>query len=454
MSFFKNLLGLKKTSEGNKLSDYTNLTNQDHDDDDVKNLSNEIDSLEAFSVYDFKVEFVEKSLGVKLAKGSDGMAYIISSEPGSLAFVSDVRKTDKVIAVNGLNVVSYQSFLDIFSTAGRPIIITFNRNEAENIKMIASFTDSGKGDYSVSKPYVTATSDQNGSEKQRRRELMAKAAKERENQWDKRVAAASRKRTTGGTGATAVDLSGRPVYSHTEAATVGSCNPETQRIVSSVKRAEQQQAKSLGYNVFQPHLSFAGASSSNTSATADVASTSGSSFSVLNSNPVSQSSSSGALSDATQTREMAETVDDALALLMSGATLVDPADCAALALVEAQVDTAISTVMKMLTSLHKNKHELKYRSIRLMNDSFQIRVARVTGGLDLMLAAGFQIVSSSSSSSENNPVTNGNNNNTAAAVVAAAEEELYLRHDMTVGNEQRLDYTLHRLIELQTENSA
>ena len=40
-----------------------------------------------------------------------------------------------------------------------------------------------------------------------------------------------------------VDITGRPVYTHKEAATVGSSNPETQRIVSSVKRAEERDAK-------------------------------------------------------------------------------------------------------------------------------------------------------------------------------------------------------------------
>ena len=59
-----------------------------------------------------------------------------------------------------------------------------------------------------------------------------------------------------------------------------------------------------------------------------------------------------------------------------------------------------------------------------MNDNFQSKVANVPGALDLMLAAGFVIA----------PVTDG----------STTQEEMYLKHDMSSVNEQKLDYTLHR----------
>ena len=119
MSFFKNLLGLKKKSQGHKLTDYTSINN-----DDINNLSNEMDALVSVSVYEYDVTFTEQGLGMKLGKGSDGKPYIISSEPGSIAFMNDVRKSDMVVAVNGNLVSSYQGFLDTFSVSSRPVTIT------------------------------------------------------------------------------------------------------------------------------------------------------------------------------------------------------------------------------------------------------------------------------------------------------------------------------------------
>jgi hypothetical protein len=62
MSFFKNLLGIqkKKKTKGNRLTDYTSI------DEDVNNLSNEMDSLVSVSTYDYDVTFSDKGLGMKL----------------------------------------------------------------------------------------------------------------------------------------------------------------------------------------------------------------------------------------------------------------------------------------------------------------------------------------------------------------------------------------------------
>ena len=119
MSFFKNLLGLKKKSQGRKLTDYTSVNN-----DDINCLSNEMDALVSVSVYEYDVTFTDQGLGMKLGKGSDGEPYIISTENGSIAFLNDVRKSDKVVAVNGNSVSSYQGFLDAFSVCNRPVTIT------------------------------------------------------------------------------------------------------------------------------------------------------------------------------------------------------------------------------------------------------------------------------------------------------------------------------------------
>lgn len=129
---------------------------------------------------------------------------------------------------------------------------------------------------------------------------------------------------------------------------------------------------------------------------------------------------------------MTEAVDDAFAQLLSIGNVDDPQS-------EEKVNTAISTIQKMLNNLQKKKQELKFRSIRLMNEAFQAKVVSVPGGLELMMAAGFVLVEA--------PVEG------AAAAAAAGTEEgeltLYLKHDMSPQSEAMLDYTIRRLNELQ-----
>lgn len=76
-------------------------------------------------------------------------------------------------------------------------------------------------------------------------------------------------------------------------------------------------------------------------------------------------------------------------------------------------------------------HGLIYRSIRLMNDNFQSKVASVAGAVELMMAAGFELVTQDDDT-----------------------HDVFLRHDMSPINEHRLDYTLQRLTELQQENTS
>ena len=117
----------------------------------------------------------------------------------------------------------------------------------------------------------------------------------------------------------------------------------------------------MGYNVFQPHMSFAGASSATTNPSSSTPAPS-SSFAPSSSSNLNVNGDVTALSDE-EFELIIESVDDAFALLMSGTALVQQDDSAALASMEIQVNTAIATIMKMLNSLHKNKSELKYRYI-------------------------------------------------------------------------------------------
>ena len=73
---------------------------------------------------------------------------------------------------------------------------------------------------------------------------------------------------------------------------------------------------------------------------------------------------------------------------------------------------------------------ISIRSIRLLNENFQSKVAGVSGAVELMMAAGFELVTE------------------------ADTQEIFLRHDMTMINEQKLEYTLHRLTELQQDGTS
>lgn len=110
MSFFNNLLGLAKKSKGNKLED--------------NDLDAEFETLLTCSSYEYDITFTEKSLGLKVGKGSDGLTYVVSTEPGSLDSLKDISKSDRIVAVDKNPITSYQHFVEVFSTVGRPTTIT------------------------------------------------------------------------------------------------------------------------------------------------------------------------------------------------------------------------------------------------------------------------------------------------------------------------------------------
>lgn len=86
-------------------------------------------------------------------------------------------------------------------------------------------------------------------ERQARRDMILKAAKDREQAWDKKVAGG---RKAGQASDSKVDLTGRPIFDHSVAASIGSSNPETQRQVEEIRKAEEKQAK---VSFFVPNFS-------------------------------------------------------------------------------------------------------------------------------------------------------------------------------------------------------
>lgn len=79
-------------------------------------------------------------------------------------------------------------------------------------------------------------------ERQARRDMILRAAKDREQAWDKKVAGG---RKAAQASDSKVDMNGRPIFDHSVAASIGSNNPETQRQVEVIRKAEEKQAKVL-----------------------------------------------------------------------------------------------------------------------------------------------------------------------------------------------------------------
>jgi len=77
-------------------------------------------------------------------------------------------------------------------------------------------------------------------ERQARRDMILKAAKDREQAWDKKVAGG---RKISQASDSKVDMNGRPIFDHSVAASIGSSNPETQRRVEEIRKAEEKQAQ-------------------------------------------------------------------------------------------------------------------------------------------------------------------------------------------------------------------
>ena len=428
MSFFKRLLGFKK-SRSQILDEYDN------------NGVNESLLGESNAEETFDCTFVEAKLGAVLGRGSDGFSYIVNVEPDSQAYNNNIYRGDRIVAIDGQQMQSHEEVLNTLKAGIRPVTITFYRSES-NMKEIIAISNSSSGPV---KGAVGATNGTQSSasklelEKQQRRELMANAAKERQQTWGKRVASASSKQSE-----SKVDMYGKPLYDHSVAASIGSENLATQRAVQAARRGEVQQANNLGYDPYRPNLSYSGqpaaANSSSTNTTAAAV------------QPTITTSTStvtiSSLSHIIEDEGMAQAVDDAFALLLSGA-----ADG-----LEDRVNACLATVLKLLSNLLKNKGEAKFRSIRLNNEGFQNKVVQVSGGLEvythrhiprhttyttyymynihsyticihiylqLILSAGFLIEEGEGSGS-------------------GASSELYLRHQPGHGADDKLGYTVRR----------
>ncbi len=110
MSFFGKLLGFKKKTEskGYVLGGESDVT----------------EPLVQEEVYEFEVQFHESTLGCKLAKGTDQGSYVFQVDPGTPADIGGVIRSDRVVAVEGNQVLSHEVLLESLRGLPRPITVT------------------------------------------------------------------------------------------------------------------------------------------------------------------------------------------------------------------------------------------------------------------------------------------------------------------------------------------
>lgn len=122
---------------------------------------------------------------------------------------------------------------------------------------------------------------------------------------------------------------------------------------------------------------------------------------------------------------------------------------------------AVSTVSRMIQNLATAPEDPKLRSIRVSNKAFQSKVAAVSGGAELLVAAGYayrscsttsSVVSVTASAASLAPATSAAKVSSSGAEVlqgnesgnGEGEKELFLVHDMDTAGRGKLHYTLGR----------
>ena len=304
-----------------------------------------------------------------------------------------IQVGDVILSVEGNAVRSFDDFTMLVKALERPLHIRFRRPclpPTAPLQRSNSTGSNGSG---------SALSE---AELAERREANIRAAENRADAWDRRVKTSStvrkdkerEKEKRGGGG-------GAGMNAHKEAAERGNSIAATQAAAKAAKATEAHLAASMGYNPFQPHMSFSSASgclvTESSGAAATATATAGN---LLKGSPRNGSmagaddkrlASTGVFAFNSQnmpavelTEDDEETVDLALGMLLSN-EIVRTEDNSENDIVK----ICVATVCKLLDNLTSSNGEEKFRSIRVGNAAISSKVLVVPGGLQLLLAAGF-----------------------------------------------------------------
>ena len=314
---------------------------------------------------------------------------IKSVDKGSTAGNQGVKAGDVLISIDSNPVNDIQTLKMLLGALERPFQITLARDVGSAPKQSQadvkeSSSSSGKliPDMGILKALNGSTSGSSATfmggskappplsseEKEQRREAMMKAAAEREGAWSKKVKSTSAKRDPN-TDMRRYKDDDRPVFDHSEAASLGSSNAETQRMVAAAKRGEQQMSQTMGYSPFAAQSSV-GFATTTTAAPAPAPAT-------------SQDGGEDLLTFDDGTYEHLD--EDKLAAVDGAFEMLFSSDAG-----EDGVLRAIQTVTKLLQNLSDNPLEAKYRRVRLENAAIRERIVVVAGAVEVLVAAGFE----------------------------------------------------------------
>lgn len=374
---------------------------------------------------EYDLLFYEERIGLEV--DSFGKGIVVSHLlPGKEAILKGVKEGDMVIALEGNEVNSPESFVGFMSGLGRPVNLRFKRlfKMGEDKQLPGNPSQPASVFNRVGGNQSSSSQSPRGESMEERRARMAQAAKAREgnNKWDKQ-SKAGRSRSV----EMDVDTSEHVDYSD-----------ETRRVVQSAKGREAQMIRELGYNPFVPVMASTNKSGSAAASGMNSATTAND---PNNRAPASSSAAAPTPAATSQTvtrqgepwtdlhQELVESLcDEALAMLLSvsGGEVGDETGNTS---GQELVTLCIATTTKMLENIKNNPKEQKFRSIRVQNPNFNAKVYSIPGGKQLFTAAGFQLHTSLQAD--------------------GATEESYLKHDMTYIKTKMLVYVVERLKELQ-----
>ncbi|KAG5176071.1 hypothetical protein JKP88DRAFT_351244 [Tribonema minus] len=354
-----------------------------------------------------ELTFTEDVLGMKLQE-ADGRVVVTGVVEGSQAQRLGVATGDVLLQLEGQAVHTCSGFAEVVQAIGRPVHVTVGKRRAAAAASVgdafaASFRkmqDSANTNFEQAKAKVAAPPPPpplSADARAAQREAVLRAAEARTKAWDHRL---QRKRAANAASSQSPEPPGGEGREAAAAAAAAAAHPETQRVVELCRSQEAAMAAQLGYDPFKS-VTVAHAEARQAAAAAAAPPppppTAAHPAAAAAANGDSPDAAAVALaveeSEQMEALALMEEVDAALSLILSHSGDGDGSsggggggggDDAARA--------AVETLHKLLSNM-ATKREDKFRRVRVSNRAFAERVAAVPGGVDVMVCAGFQLLS-------------------------------------------------------------
>ena len=376
----------------------------------------------------FTVTFAAESLGMNVAQHPTGSALVNSVVENSEAARAGVTRGLRIVAIQGQPVLDYEAFVAVIGGVGRPVQLTFEGEPGP--KASSSSSSSKKSSSSSSLPSFMQTKPEaappSAAEQAARREAALKAAQSRGTAWDKKLsnnrsekaqrAKADRESRMAELGASEQPMdvnsesarmyeearareAGQEIYNVQIGSTTAARAAVNAAAVDSTAQAQAAQGNAPSFMAPPPGGGGGGgqappaifSGTGHTTGTSHAPggpvrppelSTQTSADAALAAQLQQQQEGSGGgapppYEEVVLSPEDEAKSDEALALLAS-----HPPDVAL---------KCVSICVKLLANLAKKFDDEKFHRVRLANKAIQEKVGAVSGGIEVMLAAGFEL---------------------------------------------------------------